>query len=176
MKSMNLKEKLKRLNTIGDSSHLVFSKWQKICRWVAYAQFIIYYFAIRIYATDVMPTLWITTLGITAIVLYVRMMTFKASLFIAYLFFICIATLNIMLFYGQFDTKIFEEITQEVAKQGLTLESIQLSATLGGSVLIILSIAGIATLFIKRLENKLPSIFWGFLIIAPIVVIQFQIL
>lgn len=73
-----------------------------------------------------------------------------------------------MLFYGQFDAKIFEEITQEVAKQGLTLESIQLSATLGGSVLIILSITGIATLFIKRLENKLPSIFWGFLIIAPI--------
>ncbi|MGX2983597.1 hypothetical protein [Helicobacter sp. 23-1045] len=166
---MDFKSALQSLNNFGDSSHLHFSTGQKICRWVAFALLIVHYFFVRIVLEGLTPTFWLSWTGIVAIVLSVRLRTYRVGVFFAYLLFIIVSVLFIMLFYGQFDPKVYEELVKIANKEGLTINEVASRTIAGGVVLCVMSVVCIALLFVKKWENKIPSIFLGFLLIVPIV-------
>lgn len=164
---MDFKSALQSLNNFGDS--LDFSTGQKICRWVAFALLIVYYFCFRIMLEGLTPTFWLSGTGVVAIVLSVRLRTYRVGVFFAYLLFIIVSVLFIMLFCGQFDPKVYEELAKIANKEGLTIDEVASKTIAGGVVLCVMSVVCIALLFVKKWENKIPSIFLGFLLIVPIV-------
>ncbi|MGX3045712.1 hypothetical protein [Helicobacter sp. T3_23-1056] len=166
---MDFKNALQSLNNFGDSSHLDFSTGQKICRWVAFALLIVHYFFFRIVLEGLTPTFWLSGTGIVAIVLSVRLRTYRVGVFFAYLLFIIVSVLFIMLFCGQFDPKVYEELAKIANKEGLTIDEVASKTIAGGVVLCVVSVVCIGLLFVKKWENKIPSIFLGFLLIVPIV-------
>ena len=166
---MDFKNALKSFNNFGDSSHLDFSTGQKVCRWVAFALLIVYYFFFRILLEGLTPTFWLSGTGVVAIVLSVRLRTYRVGVFFAYLLFIIVSVLFIMLYCGQFDPKVYEELVKMANKEGYTIDEVASLTIAGGVVLCVMSVVCIALLFVKKWENKIPSIFLAFLLIVPIV-------
>ena len=166
---MDFKSALQSFNNFGDSSHLDFSTGQKVCRWVAFALLIVYYFCFRILLEGLTPTFWLSGTGVVAIVLSVRLRTYRVGVFFAYLLFIIVSVLFIMLFCGQFDAKVYEELVKIANKEGHTIDEVASRTIAGGVVLCVMSVVCIVLLFVKKWENKIPSIFLAFLLIVPIV-------
>lgn len=99
-----------------DSSNLALSRAQKICRWLGFVLFAGYFVLIKIYAGAFLPDFWLDILGIIALVLYVRMQTFRVGVLFGYAFFVCLGALIIAFLQGAFDESVLNETLASIAK------------------------------------------------------------
>lgn len=153
-----------------DSSNLALSKAQKICRWLAFALFVCYFITIKIYAGVVLPDFWLDILGIVALVLYLRKQTFRVGILFAYTFFVCLAVLVIMFAQGKFDENLLNEMLISMSnEQNMSAHAISVVMSLGAGALIGFALIGFGLSLVKKFEQKIPSIFLGFLLLAPLV-------
>lgn len=153
-----------------DSSNLALNKAQKICRWLAFGLFAGYFIIIKIYAGAFLPDFWLDILGIIALVLYVRMQTFKIGVLFAYAFFVCLGALIIAFLQGAFDESVLNEMLVSVSKaQNTSTHAILAVMSLAANALIVFALVGFALSLIRKFTQKIPSIFLGFLLLAPLV-------
>lgn len=153
-----------------DSSNLALSRAQKICRWLGFVLFAGYFVLIKIYAGAFLPDFWLDILGIIALVLYVRMQTFRVGVLFGYAFFVCLGALVIAFLQGAFDESVLNETLASIAKaQNGGAHAISMTMNLATNALIFLALVGFGLSLVRKFTQKIPSIFLGFLLLAPLV-------
>ena len=163
------------LNKILDSSDLAFSRAQKVCRWFAFALFAFYIISVKMYAGAVLPDFWLSIVGVVALVLLLKNQTFRVGVCFAYTFFVLLGVLWILFFAGKFfagkfDENLFNEMLVSASnEQGINAQAVPVVATLGACALIALTLIAFIVTWIQKFAPKIPSIFLGFLVLAPLV-------
>ena len=158
------------LNKILDSSDLAFSRAQKVCRWVAFVIFALYVIATKMYAGAILPDFWLGIVGVVALVLLLKKQTFRVGVCFAYVFFALFGVLWILFFAGKFDESLLNEMLVSVSnEQGISIQAMPVVATLGTCALILLTLIAFILTCIQKFALKIPSLFLGFLVLAPLV-------
>lgn len=159
-----------KLNQILDSSNLEFSRAQKVCRWFAFGLFALYIISVKMYAGALLPDFWLGIVGVVALVLLLKKQTFRVGVCFAYAFFVLLGTLWILFFAGKFDESLLNEMLISVSnEQGISIQAMPTVATLCACALIILALIAFILTCIQKFAPKIPSIFLGFLVLAPLV-------
>ncbi|MGX2971135.1 hypothetical protein [Helicobacter sp. T3_23-1059] len=157
------------LNTILDSSDLAFSRAQKVCRWIAFGIFALYVIVAKMYAGAILPDFWLGIVGVVALVLLLQKQTFRVGVCFAYTFFVLFGVLWILFFMGKFDENLLSEVLVSVSnEQDINAQAVPVVATLGACALIILALIAFIVTWIQKFAPKIPSIFLGFLVLAPL--------
>ncbi|MGX3044771.1 BspA family leucine-rich repeat surface protein [Helicobacter sp. T3_23-1056] len=158
------------LNKILDSSNLAFSTAQKVCKWVAFALFALYVIVAKMYAGAILPEFWLGIVGVVALVLLSQKQTFRVGVCFAYGFFALFGVLWILFFVGAFDESTLQEVLISISnEQGINAQAVPVVTTLGACALILLTLIAFILTWIQKFASKIPSIFLGFLVLAPLV-------